>query len=123
MSASQHGQSLDIRVERLDECTVLHLAGDLDFHGTPIFNAHIDGVWSGEQGPRVIIDLAGLKFCDSAGLGSLVYVFNQITSAKGRLILVAVPDYLRRRLRISGLDNHFESLDTIEQAVLEVGPA
>jgi anti-sigma B factor antagonist len=123
MSASQHGQNLDIRVERLDHCTVLHLVGDFDFHGTPSFYANVEGLWTTEGGPRLVIDLAGLNFCDSAGLGALVYVFNQIASAEGRFILVAVPHHLQRRLRISGLNDHFESRDTVEQAVLEVGAA
>jgi anti-sigma B factor antagonist len=123
MSASQHGKNLNIRVERLDHCVVLHLTGDLDFHGTPIFYAHVDSERTAGGGPSLIVDLAELQFCDSAGLGALVYVFNQITSGKGRLILVAVPEYLWRRLRISGLAGLFESRDTVEQAVLEVGAA
>ncbi|GAA3790505.1 STAS domain-containing protein [Sphaerisporangium flaviroseum] len=123
MSASQHGQNLDIRVERLENCTVLYLAGDLDFHGTPGFYANVDGLWTPDGAPRLVIDLARLTFCDSAGLGALVYVFNQIAAAQGRFILVAVPDYLQRRLRISGLNNHFESRDTVEQAVQEAGAA
>jgi anti-anti-sigma factor len=99
------------------------LVGELDYQGTPAFYAHIDAAWTAEGGPRLVIDLGELKFCDSAGLGALVYVFNQTTSAKGRLMLVAVPDHLRRRLRISGLDSLFDSRDTVDQAVLELGAA
>ncbi|MFC4591477.1 STAS domain-containing protein [Sphaerisporangium corydalis] len=123
MSASQHGHNFDIRVERLDGCTVLTLVGEMDFHGTPAFYAQIDGLWTPGGAPRLILELAELIFCDSAGLGALVYVFNQVTSAGGRLILVAVPDHLRRRLRISGLDNHFEFGESVEQAVLALGAA
>ena len=119
MPPPQHGEELDIRVERLDHCSVLHVVGELDFHGTPAFYAHVDGAWMTE-GPRLVIDLAELKFCDSAGLGALVYVYNQVTSAKGRLLIVAVPDHLSRRLRISGLDTLFQVRDTVEEAVLEL---
>ncbi|WP_250564065.1 STAS domain-containing protein [Sphaerisporangium fuscum] len=118
MPASQHGRDLEIRVERHDEHIVLRVAGELDFHDVPAFYAHLDQAWiSPGGGPRVIVDLAGLTFCDSAGLGALIYAYNQVTAANGRFVLVAVPDNLRRRMRMSGLDRHLECRDTIDQAV------
>ncbi|WP_181871231.1 STAS domain-containing protein [Sphaerisporangium album] len=112
---------MEIRVERLEHCTVLRVLGELDFQGTPMFYAHIDGAWASDQGgPRLVIDLHEMRFCDSAGLGALVYAFNQVTSAKGRLLLAAVPVHLRRRMRISGLERHLESRETVEQAVNEL---
>ncbi|WP_311772305.1 STAS domain-containing protein [Sphaerisporangium siamense] len=121
MPASQHGPHVEIRVERLEHCTVLSVVGEFDFEATPMFYAHIDGAWpSDQEGPRVVIDLHEVRFCDSAGLGALVYAFNQVTSAKGRLLLAAVPPHLRRRMRISGLERHLQSRETVEQAVKEL---
>ncbi|MEU9887894.1 STAS domain-containing protein [Sphaerisporangium sp. NPDC051011] len=56
----------------------------------------------------------------SAGLGALVYAFDQVTSAKGRLLLAAVPVHLRRRMRISGLERHLEPRETLDEAVNEL---
>ncbi|MDH2426585.1 STAS domain-containing protein [Sphaerisporangium sp. TRM90804] len=123
MSASQHGQNVEIIDEQLEDCTVLHVGGELDFRGTPVLYAHVERVWGDGAALRLVIDLAGIRFCDSAGLGALVHIFNKAKNAGGRLVLVAIPDHLRRRMRISGLESHFEFHDTIEEAVVAVRAA
>ncbi|WP_203993833.1 STAS domain-containing protein [Sphaerisporangium rufum] len=111
---------MDIRVERQDHCTVLHVTGDLDFHGTPLFYTRVDGVGTAGS-PCMVLELSGVRFCDSAGLGALVYAFNRMKAANGRLVLVAVPQSLRRRLRISGLESHFAFRDTVQEVLPEAG--
>jgi anti-anti-sigma factor len=53
--------------------------------------------------PRVILDLAGVTFCDSQGLGTLVVLSRKAALAQSVLVLVNVGDFLLRVLDITGL--------------------
>lgn len=56
-----------------------------------------------EPPPRVVLDLAGITFCDSQGLGTLVVLSRKAAFAQSLLVLVNVGDFLMRVLDITGL--------------------
>lgn len=59
--------------------------------------------------PSVLeIDLGGVSFIDSSGLGALVHLRNDATSAGVTLILSRPTAAVRRLLQVSGLDQVFE---------------
>jgi anti-anti-sigma factor len=53
--------------------------------------------------PRVVLDMAGVTFCDSQGLGTLVVLSRKATMAQSCLVLVNVGEFLLRVLDITGL--------------------
>jgi len=53
--------------------------------------------------PRIVLDLSGVTFCDSQGLGTLVVLSRKATLAQSYLILTNVGDFLLRVLDITGL--------------------
>ena len=53
--------------------------------------------------PRVVLDLAGVTFCDSQGLGTLVVLSRKAALAQSVLVLINVGDFLMRVLDITGL--------------------
>ena len=56
----------------------------------------------------VEIDLGGVTFIDSSGLGALVQVRNLANEQGAALVLVSTPHRVRRLLQVSGLDQVFE---------------
>lgn len=52
---------------------------------------------------RIVLDLAGVTFCDSQGLGTLVVLSRKASHAQSLLILTHVGDFLLRVLDITGL--------------------
>jgi anti-anti-sigma factor len=50
-----------------------------------------------------VLDMAGVTFCDSQGLGTLVVLSRKATMAQSCLVLVNVGDFLLRVLDITGL--------------------
>lgn len=56
-----------------------------------------------EPPPRIVLDLAGVTFCDSQGLGTLVVLSRKASHAQSLLILTHVGDFLLRVLDITGL--------------------
>ncbi len=53
--------------------------------------------------PRIVLDLAGVTFCDSQGLGTLVVLSRKASHAQSLLVLTNVGDFLLRVLDITGL--------------------
>ena len=51
----------------------------------------------------MVLDLAGVSFCDSQGLGTLVVLSRKAALAQSVLVLINVGDFLLRVLDITGL--------------------
>jgi len=56
-------------------------------------------------GGQVLLDMAGLSFCDARGLGALVRMSRHAGQAGSSLRLVAPPPRLMKLIRITGLDD------------------
>jgi len=56
-----------------------------------------------EAPPRIVLDLGGVTFCDSQGLGTLVVLSRKASHAQSLLVLTNVGDFLLRVLDITGL--------------------
>jgi len=70
------------------ECMVVEVAGDLDMATAPQLREGLQRVL--DAGTRnVVVDLAGVGFMDSSGLGALVVMFNAARERGGRLCLAA----------------------------------
>ena len=57
------------------------------------------------HGGQVLLDMAGLSFCDARGLGALVRMSRHAGQAGSSLHLVAPPPRLMKIIRITGLEN------------------
>lgn len=68
--------------------------------------------------PRcLVIDLAGVAFLDSAGLGALIGAIRRIREAGGDVALAGARPPLRRLLLTTGLDRIVNVEDTVDLAI------
>ena len=67
----------------------MELGGELDLSGAQRLSEELAPLEP--LGARVVLDLAGLDFMDSAGLAALVGASRRIGSADGRVALVVPP--------------------------------
>jgi anti-sigma B factor antagonist len=81
---------------------VFRLAGDLDLNSVDELRAGVGPACT--AGDEVLLDLSELKFCDSTGVGAMVWLHRRATAAGGRLLLCAPRRHVREVLRISGVD-------------------
>jgi anti-sigma B factor antagonist len=70
----------------------------------------------------VVVDLAGVPFMDSTGLGVLVGALARAREADRRLVLAAPTDRIVRLLRLTGLDGQFEVAPDVAAAVGDRSP-
>lgn len=81
---------------------VVQLTGELDVYSCGRLRDALAGL-SAFGYHRVALDISGLEFCDSSGLGVLVGAVNRARTSGGGLALVGVRECILRTLRITGL--------------------
>jgi anti-sigma B factor antagonist len=100
----------------VDGVTILDLSGRLTLgDATAQFRDRVRG--EAEKNPRILLNVAGLSYMDSAGLGEMVGAQASVTARGGQLKLVNAQQKLRDLLQITRLYTIFESFDDEATAV------
>ncbi|WP_329090430.1 MULTISPECIES: STAS domain-containing protein [unclassified Streptosporangium] len=119
--------TFDVRTWRSGPCVVVRATGDLDMAVAPRLRAEIDraldSALDGAGNPNLVMDLTGVPFCDSVGLGVLVGTLTRLKEAHGRLMLVVSPGMITHLLTITNLDRHFETRDSLREALDAMAPS
>ena len=66
---------------------------------------------------NVVVDLAGVKFMNSSGLGMLISGFTTMKNGEGHLKLANATEKINSLLVITKLITIFENFDSVEKAV------
>jgi anti-sigma B factor antagonist len=93
---------LSIAVQRAPDEVTVHLAGEIDVLTVVKLSATVNEILLEPPG-RIVLDMAGVTFCDSQGLGTLVVLSRKAQHARSVLALTNVGDFLMRVLDITGL--------------------
>jgi anti-sigma B factor antagonist len=95
-----------VRVTQDPDCSIVALDGELDMCSAPRLLAAVSDAVAGEQ-RNVLVDAAGLTFCDSNGLEALLKAQEEVTGAGGTMELAHLDDRVRRVLELTGLTRAF----------------
>ncbi|GAB4281302.1 MAG: hypothetical protein Kow0056_16620 [Coriobacteriia bacterium] len=79
--------ALEIELMQDDRTWVLGLSGELDYSECSSFSSYIDRILK-DGPPAAIVDLSGLEYLDSSGLGLLLRLSKEYGSQGGRLVIV-----------------------------------
>jgi anti-sigma B factor antagonist len=101
---------------------VVALYGELDLADAPGLASHLITAVAA-YGPSIIVDLAGLAFIDSCGLGVLVRVLKWTRESGGDMALAAPQQQVRRILGVTGLIDVFPIYPSVQQAASGTRPA
>jgi anti-anti-sigma factor len=109
--------SLEVQTRQVDSgATIVAPTGRLDVAGAPALKDAISEALKNGQ-PRVILDMEGVSFVDSTGLGSVIAALKQIRSSQGDLRLAAPNQQVRVVLELTTLDRVFPYYSTVEEAL------
>lgn len=98
-----------------DGCAVLAVSGEVDVFSAPAFRDRMMELLSAD--PMLVVDLTGLAFIDSTGLGVLVSGRNRALEHGGAVAFACTSDRVLKLLRITGLDSVFDVYPTVDEAV------
>lgn len=109
---------MELTVNSRDENgrTVLQMQGEIDVYTAPVLREHLSEVIS-EGRNRLVIDMTGVDFLDSTGLGVLVGALKRIRSQDGSLQLVCDQEKILKVFRITGLTKVFPIHPTVAEAL------
>ena len=96
--------------------TVVAPTGRLDVAGAPALKDAFSDL-SENGSPKVVIDMEGVSFVDSTGLGSVIAALKQIRGRQGELRLAAPNQQVRVVLELTTLDQVFPYYATLEEAL------
>jgi anti-anti-sigma factor len=112
--------SLDVATRKTDTgVTVVMPSGRLDVAGAPTLKAAIGDVVKDDGTPRLVIDMEGVSFVDSTGLGSVIAALKLVKGSKGDLRLAAPNQQVRVVLELTTLDRVFAYYPTVEDALTD----
>lgn len=95
--------------------TVFDVKGEVDLDTAPLLKAELaQAVRSGAR--NIAVNLQGVEFLDSSGLGVLIGTLKRCKEAGGSLALVAPRRPVQKILSITGLDKVFAIHDTVDEA-------
>jgi anti-sigma B factor antagonist len=100
---------VDLQIDRsVDEgVPMVAVRGELDLAGAPDLRRALAEAIDGNPGRRVVVDLEGVEFIDSAGLGVLAGGLQRARAGEGDLVLVATGQTVVRALELTGLTRVF----------------
>ena len=97
---------LDIGTSVVDGRTVVQVVGEIDVYTAPQLRERLDQeIEAGRH--DLVVDLSGVSFMDSTGLGVLVGRLKQIRLNDGSMRLVCAHDRVLKVFVITGLDKVF----------------
>lgn len=107
---------LSINVRLGDGVTVVDLAGELDTYSCPALrSAIVDLVDRGDR--QILLNMQGVQYIDSAGLGTLVGGLKRATEHGGQLKIVNANSQIDKVFTITGLVRVFEQFPSEAAAI------
>lgn len=106
---------VSLRVSDLGGWKVARIDGDIDVATAPRVREQLVTLLSDH--PHVVVDLDGVGFLDSTGLGVIVGVLKRARTLGGDLRLVCTQPSVRRVFEITALDRTMPLAASAEEAV------
>jgi anti-sigma B factor antagonist len=96
--------------------TVISVTGEIDVYTAPTLRARLNELVSQGQ-YDLVVDMAGVEFLDSTGLGVLVGGLKRTRSHQGNLRLVCHQEKIIKVFRITGLTKVFPIYANLDDAL------
>ena len=106
---------LGLDVRKVDGHSVVDVKGEIDVYTAPKLREKLIELVS-EGSYEVVVNLEGVDFLDSTGLGVLVGALKRGKAHDGNLSLVCTQDKILKIFKITGLTKVFPIHESVEEA-------
>jgi len=108
--------TLITNIKQQEGVTVVEMANRFDATNAPEVKEQLrDLVAEGQA--RIVINLSGLEFIDSSGLGVLVGTLRRCVAVGGELCLTEVPEFVQSVLELTRLTRVFSIAESEAEAI------
>lgn len=107
---------LRTEVSEIAGWTVVSVYGELDVATSPMLRERLIRLVS-EGSSNLVLDLEGVDFLDSTGLGTIVSVLKRARTRGGDLRLVSTQARIHRLFEITGLDKAVPLRASVDDAI------
>lgn len=103
MNKEENAVSLMMDFEVKRDVLIIRLSGELDHHTAEELREKVTDTLEREAIRHIVLNLEGLTFMDSSGLGVILGRYKQIKNLGGEMIVCAVSPTVKRLFDMSGL--------------------
>ena len=111
------GDILNLTVENHKNNLIVQLKGELDHHTTESSRQKIDQKYTDHGIKNMVLDLRGLTFMDSSGIGLIMGRYKKCIEKGGKIAIVSGNKNVDKILKMSGLLKIIQSYPSIESAI------
>lgn len=108
--------NVSIKVKEMDGTIYVELAGEIDAYTAPKVKEKLMEAAKGDN-VKMNIDLSGVNYMDSTGLGVFVGIFKQLRAHNGEMKLTGMTERLQRLFDITGLADVMDINTEVEGGV------
>lgn len=106
---------LGLDVKKVDSYSLVDVKGEIDVYTAPKLREKLIELVS-EGSYDVVVNLEGVDFLDSTGLGVLVGALKRVKAHDGSLSLVCTQDKILKIFKITGLTKVFPIHSSVDEA-------
>ena len=108
---------LDLKERQAGDVTILDLTGEVRIGEGSVALRHSIRNLADQGKKKVLLNLAGVKYIDSSGIGELIANYTTISRQGGQLKLLKLTDRVQNLLVITKLLTVFDSYDDESEAL------
>jgi stage II sporulation protein AA (anti-sigma F factor antagonist) len=95
--------SISMQIRQQGDVLIARLGGELDHHTADKVKGHLEQQLAKGHTKHLVVNLAGMHFMDSSGLGVLIGRYKQIKQLGGQMKVSNVDPAIYRIIEMSGL--------------------
>ncbi|MCG8532679.1 MAG: anti-sigma F factor antagonist [Desulfovibrionales bacterium] len=108
---------MKLKYEQKNKTLILKIKGELDLHTADDLRSQVDVYLNQHDNIKnMIMDLQGIDFIDSSGLGVILGRYKLVKQRGGKLAIISSSYQVKRIFEVSGMLKIISIYETLEQA-------
>ncbi len=106
---------MEINIKKVQQVTVVEIAGDLDGKTAPLAQEKILPL--AEPDCKIVLDMSKVAYMSSAGLRLLLVTYRTISGQGGKAVLVGLSEDLENTMSVTGFLDFFSHYNNFDAAL------
>ena len=109
--------TLKLNTEINQHTLIVRVEGEVDLHVADLFRERVDAAFEQAGAQNLLLNLAGVSFIDSSGLGVILGRYKRVSQLGGKMSAVELQPQVEKIFEISGLLRIIKLYATEKQAL------